>query len=210
MPVQVGPGVLLAYSGHVHSGRIRRTPVAELIYAISASLDGYIADENGNFDWGDPSDDAHTFFNDLQRSVGTSLYGRRMYETMRVFDSFVLEDLSAVMRDFAEVWRDTDKVVYSSTLESVSEPRTRLERSFDPEVVRTMKKDADRDLAIGGPGLAAQAIRAGLIDRYLLRVVPTIVGGGTPSLPRAGQVDLKLDTTQRFDDGSVLLGYRLR
>jgi dihydrofolate reductase len=184
--------------------------MAELIYAISASLDGYIADENGNFDWGDPSDDAHAFFNDLQRSVGTSLYGRRMYETMRVWDTFLLEDLPEVPREFAEVWRASDKIVYSSTLDVVTEPRTRLERTFDPKVVQTMKDGADGDLAIAGPGLAAEAIRAGLVDRYLLRVVPTIVGGGTSALPDAARVDLSLNTTRRFDDGSVLLDYRLR
>jgi dihydrofolate reductase len=184
--------------------------MADLVYAISASLDGYIADANGNFDWGQPSDDAHAFFNDLQRSVGTFLCGRRMYETMRVWDTFVLDDLPEIPRDFAEAWRATDKVVYSSTLEEVPEPRTRLERTFDPAVVETMKHDADRDLSIGGAGLAAAAIRAGLVDRYLVRVVPTIVGGGTSALPDATRVDLALETTRRFDDGSVLLDYLLR
>lgn len=184
--------------------------MANLVYAISSSLDGYIVDENGNFDWTDLSEDAHVFFNGLQRSVGAFLCGRRMYETMRVWDTFVLDDLPEVQREFAEAWRDTDKVVYSSTLDTVPEPRTRLERTFDPEVVQTMKGDADRDLSIGGAGLAAKAIRAGLVDRYLLRLVPTIVGGGTSALPDAARVDLSLNTTRRFDDGSVLLDYRLR
>jgi dihydrofolate reductase len=184
--------------------------MANLIYVISASLDGYIADENGNFDWGEPSEDAHAFFNDLQRSVGTSLCGRRMYETMRVWDTFLLDDLPEIPREFAEAWRATDKVVYSSTLDAVPEPRTRLDRTFDPEVVRTMKDKADRDLSIGGAGLAAEAIRAGLVDRYLLRLVPTIVGGGTSALPDAARVDLALNTTRLFDDGSVVLDYRLR
>jgi dihydrofolate reductase len=184
--------------------------MANLIYAINASLDGYVADENDNFDWGHPSEEVHAFFNDLQRSVGTSLYGRRMYETMRVWETLLLDDLSEVEREFAEVWRASDKIVYSSTLDAVPEPRTRLERTFDPEVVQTMKEDADRDLAIAGPGLAAEAIRAGLVDRYLLRLVPTIVGGGSPALPKAARVDLALNTTRRFDDGSVLLDYRLR
>ncbi|HEX5695235.1 MAG TPA: dihydrofolate reductase family protein [Acidimicrobiia bacterium] len=184
--------------------------MANLIYAISASLDGYIADENGNFDWTEPSDDAHIFFNDLQRSVGTFLCGRGMYETMRVWDTFLLDDLPEISRDFAEAWRATDKVVYSSTLDTVPEPRTRLDRTFDPEVIRTMKDEADRDLGIGGAGLAAEAIRAGLVDRYLLRVLPTIVGGGTSALPDAVRVDLALDTTRRFDDESVVLDYRLR
>jgi dihydrofolate reductase len=184
--------------------------MADLVYAISASLDGYIADADGNFDWGQPSDDAHAFFNDLQRSVGTFLCGRRMYETMRVWDNFVLDELPEIPRDFAEAWLATDKVVYSSTLEEVPEPRTRLERTFDPEVIRTMKHESDRDLSIGGAGLAAAAIRAGLVDRYVVRVVPTIVGGGTSALPDATRVDLALETTRRFDDGSVLLDYRLR
>lgn len=184
--------------------------MADLIYAISASLDGYIADEDGNFDWTQISDDAHAFFNDLQRSVGTFLCGRRMYETMRVWDELVLPDLPEVQREFAEAWRATDKVVYSSTLDAVPEPRTRLVRTFDPEVVRTMKDEADRDLSIAGAGLAAEAIRASLVDRYVLRVVPTIVGGGTSALPDAARVDLALHTTRRFDDGSVLLDYHLR
>jgi dihydrofolate reductase len=184
--------------------------LVDLVYATSASLDGYISDENGNFDWTHPSEDAHAFFNDLQRSVGTFLCGRRMYETMRVWDTFLLDDLSEIQREFAEAWRATDKIVYSSTLDNVPEPRTRLERTFDREVVQTMKNEADRDLSMGGAGLAAEAIRAGLVDRYLLRLVPTIVGGGTSALPDAAQVDLALNTTRLFDDGSVLLDYRLR
>jgi dihydrofolate reductase len=188
----------------------REDSMANLIYAISASLDGYIADEAGNFDWTDPSADAHVFFNDLQRSVGTLLCGRRMYETMKVWDSFLLDDLSEVARGFAEAWRDTDKIVYSSTLDTVSEPRTRLERTFDPQVVRGIKDAADRDLSIAGAALAAEAIRAGLVDRYALRLVPTIVGGGTSALPDAARVQLALRTTRVFDDGSVLLDYGLR
>jgi dihydrofolate reductase len=184
--------------------------MANLIYAISTSLDGYIADENGNFDWSQPSEEVHVFFNDLQRSVGAFLCGRRMYETMRVWDALPLDDLPEVQREFAEAWRATDKVVYSSTLDTVPEPRTRLERTFDPEVVQTMKEKAERDISIGGAGLAAEAIRAGLVDRYLLRLVPTIVGGGTRALPDAAWVDLSLNTTRRFDDDSVLLDYRLR
>ncbi|HET7325403.1 MAG TPA: dihydrofolate reductase family protein, partial [Halococcus sp.] len=123
---------------------------------------------------------------------------------------FVLDDLSEVEREFAEAWRATDKVVYSTTLDTVPEPRTRLERAFDPEVIQTMKDQADRDLSIGGAGLAAEAIRAGLVNRYVLRLVPTIVGEGTRALPDAARVDLALNTTRRFDDGSVLVDYSLR
>ncbi|WP_224448627.1 dihydrofolate reductase family protein [Haloprofundus salilacus] len=184
--------------------------MANLIYFINSSLDGYIADENGNFDWTEPSEDAHTFFNDFQRSVGTSLCGRRMYETMRVWDTFLLDDLPEVQREFAEAWGDTNKVVYSTTLDSVPEPRTRLEQTFDPEEVQTMKNQADRDLSIGGASLAAEAIRAGLVDRCVLRLVPTIVGEGTRALPDATRVDLALNTTRRFDDGSVLVDYSIQ
>ena len=184
--------------------------MAALIYVVSHSLDGYIADQNGNFDWSEPSEDAHAFFDDHQRSVGTSLLGRRMYETMGVWDTVVLDDLPAVQREFAEAWRATDKVVYSTTLDAVPESRTRLERTFDADAIRTMKAQADHDLSIGGAGLAAEAIQAGLVDRYRLRIVPTIVGGGIRALPDGARVDLALDTTRRFDDGSVLVDYRRR
>ena len=184
--------------------------MADLIYATIASLDGYIADEDGNFDWAHPSDEVHVFVNDLQRSVGTFLCGRRMYETMRVWDTLSLPDLPAVEREFAELWRVTDKVVYSSTLDAVSEPRTRLEPTFDPEVVQTMKDAADRDLSIGGAGLAAEAIRAGLVDQIQLLLVPTIVGAGTRALPDGVKVDLALNAEHRFANGTVLLDYRTR
>jgi dihydrofolate reductase len=184
--------------------------MATVIYVISSSLDGYIADENGNFDWTEPSEDAHAFFNDFQRSVGTSLIGRRMYETMRVWDTFLLDDLPEVQREFAEAWRETDKVVYSTTLDTVPEPRTRLEQTFDSEVIQAMKDQADRDLSIGGPGLTAEAIQEGLVDRYVFRLVPRIVGGGTRALPDTTRVDLALNTTRRFDDGSVLVDYSLQ
>jgi dihydrofolate reductase len=184
--------------------------MADLIYATIASLDGYISDEDGNFDWAQPSEEVHALFNDLQRSIGTFLCGRRMYQTMRVWDTLSLEDLPAVEREFAEQWRATDKVIYSSTLDAVPEPRTRLERSFDPEVVHTMKAESQRDLSIGGAGLAAAAIREGLVDRFLLLLVPMIVGGGTSALPEAVNVALALDTTRRFENGTVLLDYRLR
>ena len=183
--------------------------MAELIYAINSSLDGYIEDENGKFDWTEPSDDAHTYFNDLQRSTGTVLNGRRMYETMRVFDTFDLEDLPDVQRQFAEAWRASDKVVFSTTLDTALGPRARLERTFDPEMVRAMKDNDERDLSIAGPDLAAQAIRAGLVDRILLRLLPVIVGGGVPALPDGVRVDLSLNDTHRFDDGSVMLDYRV-
>lgn len=184
--------------------------MADLIYLISASLDGYVADENGNFDWGNPSDDAHLFFSDFQSSIGTVLNGRRMYETMRIWDSWDTAEMNEVELAFAEAWRASDKIVYSSTLESVTEARTSIERTFDPEAVRAMKDIADRDLSVAGPGLAAAAINAGLVDRYILRVIPVIVGGGNRALPDGVRVDLEIDATRRFDDGSVLLDYRVR
>lgn len=184
--------------------------MAELIYLINASLDGYIADENGEFDWAEPSDDTHAFFNEFQQSVGTVLNGRRMYETMRVWDDLVLEELPKVQRGFAEAWRASEKIVYSSTMDDTLGPRARLERIFDPEAVRAMKHEAARDLSIAGPNLAAAAIEEGLVDRYVLRVVPAIVGGGTPALPRGVRVDLSLNRTSHFEDGSVVLDYRVR
>ena len=182
--------------------------MAELIYATTASLDGYIADEDGKFDFAAPSEELHAYFNDLQRSVGTDLCGRRMYEIMRVWDTLPLADLPPAEREFAELWRATDKVVYSSSLESVSAPRTRLEREFDPQAVRAMKAAAGRDLSVSGAGLAAEAIRAGLVDRYVLVFSPTIVGAGTRALPDGVKLGLTLTAERRFADGSVLLEYR--
>ncbi|RLT43096.1 MAG: dihydrofolate reductase [Chloroflexi bacterium] len=183
--------------------------MVRLIYAVNMSLDGYIADRDGNFDWGEPSLAVHQFFNDLLRSVGTHLYGRRMYETMTYWET-APTDASPAHDDFAEVWRDADKVVYSTTLEGVSSARTRLERHFDVAAVRTMKAAAHRDLMIGGAGLAAEAIRAGLVDDYHVMVVPVIVGGGTRALPEDARLDLDLVQERRFDSGTVHLHYRPR
>jgi riboflavin biosynthesis pyrimidine reductase len=133
-----------------------------------------------------------------------------MYETMKVWDTRAVDDMPQVSREFAEAWRDTDKIIYSSTLDTVSEPRTRLERTFDPAAIQTMKDEADRDLAIAGPTLAGEAIRAGLVDRYLLRLAPVIVGGGTSALPPDVRVDLALNATDRFEDGTVMLDYTRR
>jgi dihydrofolate reductase len=186
--------------------------MADLTYTAIASLDGYIADERGTFDWARPSEEVHQVFNDLQRADSVSLLGRRMYETMRVWDTFSLDDLDPTEREFAEVWRNTDKVVYSSTLSSVPEPRTRLESTFDPDAVRALKASTDGGISVGGATLAGEAFRAGLVDRCLLVLVPTIVGGGTralPALPDAARVDLVLQEERRFADGAVLLDYRI-
>src|SRR5215469_8414242 len=141
--------------------------MARLIYSAIMSLDGYIADENGKFDWAEPDAEVHAFINDLERPVGAYLYGRRMYETMAAWQT-VDNDQGPVWSDFADIWRSADKIVYSRTLDRVSTPRTRLERAFEPEAVRLMKASAERDLVVGGPDLAAHAIRAGLVDIYQL------------------------------------------
>ena len=155
--------------------------MGQLIYAANMSLDGYTTDRDGSFDWSEPSGDLHQFFNDLLRPAGTQLYGRRMYETMVYWETEGLD--SPVMTDFAQVWRDSDKIIYSTTLEAVASARTRIERTFDVDAVRTMKASAEQDISIGGPNPAAQAIRAGLVDDYHLVVVPVIVGGGSRALP---------------------------
>jgi dihydrofolate reductase len=184
--------------------------VAKLIYATLCSLDGYSEDEAGKFDWAAPSEEVHAFVNELERPVGTYLYGRRMYETMVAWETMNLAEEPAVMRDYAEVWRAAEKVVFSGTLESVASARTRLEREFDPEAVRALKAGADRDLSIGGPGLAAAAFAAGLIDECHLFLSPVAVGGGTRVLPAGPRLDFELLDERRFSDGVVHLHYRLR
>ena len=185
--------------------------MARLIYSAITSLDGYVADEDGTFDWAQPSEEVHGFVNDLERPVGTYLYGRRMYEVMVYWEAaHALAGQPSVVRDFAEIWHAADKVVYSTTLGVVSSARTRIERAFDPEVVRQMKATAGRDLTVGGPDLAAQAIRAGLVDECHLFVVPIVVGGGTPSLPSGVRLTLDLLEDRRFGNGVVHLHYRTR
>ncbi len=157
--------------------------MAKLIYSAIASLDGYVADEDGNFDCAEPDEEVHTFVNDLERPVGTYLYGRRMYEVMVAWETISLADQPPFMRDFAEIWQAADKVVYSKTLETVSSTRTRIERDFDPEAVGQMKAAAGRDLTVGGPDLAAQAIKAGLVDEYHLFVAPIVVEGANSPSP---------------------------
>jgi dihydrofolate reductase len=184
--------------------------MASLIYSAMTSLDGYIADADGNFDWAAPDDEVHAFINDLERPVGTYLYGRRMYETMLYWETAHADDQSAVEGDFTQIWQAADKVVYSTTLERASSARTRLERSFDPAAVRQLKSAASRDLAIAGPNLAAHAIRAGLVDEYHLFVAPIVVGGGNRGLPDDARVELELLEERRFGGGTVFLRYRTR
>ncbi|HEV3378885.1 MAG TPA: dihydrofolate reductase family protein, partial [Thermoleophilaceae bacterium] len=182
--------------------------MAKLIYTALASLDGYVADAEGRFDWAVPDEEVHAFINDLERGVGTYLYGRRMYETMSVWETDAgLAAESDVTRDFAEIWQAADKIVYSKTLETVSTERTRLERDFDPGAVRQMKASAASDLAVAGPELAAHAFRAGLVDECHLFLAPVIVGGGKKSLPDGVRLDLELLDERRFASGMVHLRY---
>jgi dihydrofolate reductase len=180
--------------------------VARLIYSTITSLDGYVADRDGNFDWAAPDEEVHAFVNDLVRKVGAYLYGRRMYEVMRYWETD-LADRPSVEQDFAQIWRAADKVVYSRTLDTVSSARTRIERDFDPEEVRRMKTQAERDIGVGGPDLAAQALKAGLVDELHLFVTPIVVGGGKQSLPRNFRLELELLDEHRFEDGVVHLHY---
>jgi len=186
--------------------------VAKLIYSAIASLDGFVADEEGNFDWAAPDEEVHSFVNELERPVGTYLYGRRMYEVMVYWETAdTLADQSPPPeRDFAEIWRAADKVVYSKTLERPASARTRIEREFDPEAVRRLKASAERDLSVGGPELAAQAMKAGLVDELHLFVTPIVVGGGNRWLPDGVRVKLELLDERRFGSGVVYLQYRTR
>lgn len=167
--------------------------MAKLIFSAIASLDGYIEDEGGNFDWGAPDDEVLGFLNELERPIGTYLYGRRMYETMVYWETAeVLRDQSPMDWDWMQIWRSAEKVVYSSSLEAVSSSKTRIERNFDAIAIRAMKDSLDRDISIGGPELAAQAFRAGLIDDCQLFLMPVLIGGGKPALPRSVRLDLDL------------------
>jgi dihydrofolate reductase len=185
--------------------------MAKLIYSAITSLDGYIADKEGNFDWAAPDEEVHAFVNDLERRIGTYLYGRRMYDVMRYWETAPTDaGQPTVVKDYAEIWQAADKIVYSRTLPAVSTARTRLERAFDPEAVRRMKATARRDISIGGPSLAAQAITAGLVDELHLFIVPILVGGGKPSMPKNVRVNLELLDEHRFGNGVVYLHYRTR
>ena len=183
--------------------------MAKLIYSPITSLDGYVADENGSFEWAAPDEEVHAFANDLERPVGTYLYGRRMYEAMVYWETaHTLADQPPVVQDFAEIWQAADKIVYSKTLETVTSARTRLERNFDPEAVRQLKARAARDITVGGHDLAAQAIRAGLVDELHLFLTPILVGSGKHAVPNGVRMELELLDERRFGDGVVHLHYR--
>ncbi|MGO9081042.1 MAG: dihydrofolate reductase family protein [Streptosporangiaceae bacterium] len=182
--------------------------MAKLIYSAITSLDGYVEDEEGNFDWGAPDEEVHRFVNHIERPVGTYLYGRRMYEAMVYWETaHSVADQPPFVRDFTELWQAADKVVYSRSLETVSSARTRVERQFDPAAIREMKAARERDITVGGSGLAAQAFRAGLVDECQLFLIPVILGGGKPSLPGKIRVQLELLGEHRFGNGVVFLHY---
>jgi dihydrofolate reductase len=185
--------------------------VAKLIYMTIASLDGYVADEDGKFDWAIPDDEVHAFVNDLERPIGTHLYGRRLYQVMIGWETMhTLPEQTPLTLDFAAIWQAAEKVVYSRTLEEVSSARTRIERDFDPEAIRQMKAEADRDISIGGATLAGEAIRAGLVDELHVIASPIVVGGGTRSLPDGVRWELELLDERRFGGGTVFLRYGRR
>jgi dihydrofolate reductase len=189
----------------------READVVRLIYSAITSLDGYVADEEGNFDWAEPDEEVHIFVNRLERPVSTYLYGRRMYEVMVSWEApETSAGQPAFVQDFAKIWQAADKIVYSTTLKSASSARTRIERDFDPEAVLQMKATAERDITVGGPDLAAQAIRAKLVDELRLFVTPVVVGGGKRALPDGVRLALELLDERRFDNGVVHLRYRTR
>jgi len=184
--------------------------VAKLIYGAIASLDGYIEDEAGTFDWAAPDEEVFSFINEMERAVGTYLYGRRMYETMVYWETAqALDDQQPCERDYTALWQAADKIVYSTSLEAASSTRTRIEREFDPGTVQELKDAQVRDISVGGHDLAAQAFKAGLVDECQLFVVPVVVGGGKPSLPKGVRLALDLVGERRFRSGVVFLHYRV-
>ncbi|RJL35648.1 dihydrofolate reductase family protein [Bailinhaonella thermotolerans] len=183
--------------------------MGKLIYSMITSLDGYVADERGDFAWGEPDEEAHRYVNELTRSVGTYLYGRRMYETMVYWETAdTLPGQPPYVLDWARQWQAADKIVYSTTLDSVSSARTRLEREFDPAAVRRLKETAGHDLTVDGPGLAAHAIRAGLVDEYHQFLAPVVVGGGTRFFPDHVRLNLETVGIRQFANGWLHLRHR--
>ena len=184
--------------------------MARLIFSAIASVDGYTADTSGDFDWAAPDEEVHAFVNERERRIGTYLYGRRMYETMHVWQDLPGADDPPVMAEYAEIWRGADKVVFSTSLTEVWTPRTSLVPRFDPVAVRELVRSADRDVSVGGPTLAAEAFAAGLVDEVELCLVPVSVGGGTPALPLDTFLSLELQEERRFGGGTVFLHYAVR
>jgi dihydrofolate reductase len=185
-----------------------RYDMARLIYTAIISLDGYVNDTEGNFDWAEPTDEVHAFVNDLERPIGTYLYGRRLYEVMVAWETMGAPGQPAVIKDYAQLWQAAEKIVYSKTLQATTSARTRIERAFDLEAVRQMKADSASDISLGGPTFAASAIKAGLVDEYRFFVTPVVVGGGTRALPDHVHLKLELLDKRTFGNGVVHLRYR--
>ena len=182
--------------------------MAKLIYAALASLDGYVADADGNFDWAAPDEEVHAAINDLTRSIGTFLLGRRMYEVLVAWETMDTAEEPAAIKDYAEIWRAADKIVYSRSLETASSAKTLIDPSFIPGTIERMKAASARDLSVGGPDLASHAFRAGLVDEVHLFVSPIVVGGGTRALPQSVRIRLELQDLRRFANGVVHLHHR--
>jgi dihydrofolate reductase len=184
--------------------------MAKLIYSAIASLDGYVEDEHGQFDWAAPDDEVFAFVNDLERPIGTYLYGRRMYDTMVFWETVnVGAESPAVIRDFVMIWRAAEKIVYSRTLAATSSARTRIERRLDPDAIRWLKETSPADITVGGAELAGQALAAGLVDECQLFLGPLLVGGGKRALPDSVDAQLELLHERRFRSGVVHLHYRV-
>jgi dihydrofolate reductase len=184
--------------------------MAKLIYAAISSVDGYVADTEGNFDWSAPDEEVHRFVNELERPIGTHLYGRRMYEVMRYWETAPIgDDGPSAEQEYAKIWQAADKIVYSKSLEQVSSARTRIEREFDPQAIQQLKAAATHDLSVSGPTLAAQAIKLGLVDECHLFLSPVVVGGGNPAMPDNVRLGLELLDERRFSNGVVHLHYRI-
>jgi len=184
--------------------------VARLLYSAIASLDGFVADDRGNFDWAAPDEEVHQFVNDREREVGTYLLGRRMYDVMKFWETADAQpDEPPVFHDYARIWRGADKIVYSASLDRVTTARTRLERRFDADAVRLLKAQAAADLSVGGPHLAAEALRAGLVDELHLYLMPRVIGRGNAALPEDVRLRLDLVDQRRFASGVVYLAYRI-
>ena len=182
--------------------------MGRLVYSAICSLDGYVADEKGNFDWAAPDQEVHEFVNDLERGIGTYLYGRRMYQVMKEWQTMDVAEAPPFVQEYADIWKSADKIVYSRSLEEFSTPHTRLERDLDPAEVERMKAASEADLSVGGATLAAEAFRAGIVDDLHLFFVPHLVGGGTRALPNGVRRSLQLESEDRFANGTVHLHYR--
>jgi dihydrofolate reductase len=207
------PRATFIMEGKAQDRRCRRlrSGMAKLIYVANVSRDGYIEDAHGMFEWTEPTDEVFTFITDLVRPVGTYLYGRRLYETMAVWEADpTLAAQSELMADFANVWQTADKIVYSTTLHAVSTANTRLEHRFDPDSIRAIKTSAASDLTVGGPTLGAHTFSAGLVDECQLFIHPVIVGGGKPAFPSDARIQLELSEEHRFGNGAVNLRYRIQ